>query len=63
MNVLGSKSVWGVIIAVVAWLLSPPVLATIHNSAIAYILQAVGAILAGIGYRQAIAKAALGNPK
>lgn len=61
-NALTSKSVWGAIIAAVAWLLSPEVLATLPSKVSAF-LGAFGGLLAVFGLRQAIAKAALGRPQ
>lgn len=53
-SLMKSKSVWGVFVAVVAWLLSPEVLALMPET-IAHVLQGVGAFLAAIGFRNAIA--------
>ena len=54
-NVLKSKTVWGAVIAVIGYLLQPEVLAVLPDVA-ASIVSAIGALLAAIGMRQAVAK-------
>jgi len=62
-NLFKSNTVVGMLVAVVGWLCSPQVLATIHNSTVAALIQAVGAVWFAVGLRRAVAKAALGEPK
>ncbi len=59
MNFLTSKAIWGVILAVVGWLFSPDVLATM-NGTVSVLMQAVGTVLTVVGLRHASAKAAKG---
>lgn len=63
MNPFKSNTVLGVLFAVVSWLLSPSVLATIHSPILAAALQAFGIVWAAYGVRKAIAKAANGIPQ
>lgn len=63
MRFFTSNTVLGMVVAVLGWLFSPEVLATIHNKGVAALIQAVGAVWFAVGLRRAIAKAALGQPK
>jgi len=60
-NPLTSKTILGVLFAVVSWLLSPEVTATIHNVFVAAVLQGIGMLWATYGVRDAIAKASQGQ--
>lgn len=62
MTWLTSKTVWGALLAILAWLASPEVTATMPKLTAA-IVQAVGMLISVIGARQAIGKAAEGKSR
>jgi len=52
-SLLGSKTIWGTVIAIVGYLLQPSVLAVLPEK-VAGIVTAIGGLLAAIGLRSAI---------
>lgn len=62
-NPFTSNTILGAVFAVVSWLLSPEVTATIHSPVVAAVMQGFGIIWAAYGVRKAIAKAALNVPQ
>ena len=59
-NMLKSKTIWGVLLAILGWLLDPNVMAILPE-AVAMVAQAVGLFLAAIGVRDAIAVNGVGS--
>lgn len=59
-NLLKSRSILGLVLAVLAWATSPDVLALLPEN-IADILKGIGVILSGIGFRNAIAVNGVGS--